>query len=130
MEQQKQQVPQPGSHLMNGVMGIAKNIFGLLLSRIELAALELAEIRASVLKLALVFAVGLTAAWFAVAYWSVLLVYLAWDALGWKILFIVASGFTLVTIGVLLYARAIVAEGKLSMPATMSELRNDRDALL
>jgi uncharacterized membrane protein YqjE len=92
--------------------------------------LELAEIRASVLKLALVFAVGLTAAWFAVAYWSVLLVYLAWDALGWKILFIVASGFTLVTIGVLLYARAIVAEGKLSMPATMSELRNDRDALL
>ena len=130
MEQQKQQVPQPGSHLMNGVMGIAKNIFGLLLSRIELAALELAEIRASVLKLALVFAVGLTAAWFAVAYWSVLLVYLAWDALGWKILFIVASGFTLITIAVLLYARAIIAEGKLSMPATMSELRNDRDALL
>ena len=130
MEQQKQQVPQPGSHLMNGVMGIAKNIFGLLLSRIELAALELAEIRTGLLKLALVFAVGLIAAWFALAYWSALLVYLAWDALGWKILFIVASGFTLVTIGVLLYARAIIAEGKLSMPATMSELRNDRDALL
>ncbi|HSY26389.1 MAG TPA: phage holin family protein [Burkholderiaceae bacterium] len=130
MEQKKQETSQPGSHLMTGVMGIAKNIFGLLLSRIELAALELAEIRTSLLKLALVFAIGLIAAWFAVAYWSVLLVYLAWDTLGWKILFIVASGFTLVTIGVLLYARAIIAEGKLSMPATMSELRNDRDALL
>jgi len=38
--------------------------------------------------------------------------------------------FTLITIGLLLYARSIVAAGKLSMPATMNELRNDRDAFL
>ncbi len=118
------------THLMAGLTGIVKNMFGLFLSRVELAALELSEVRATVLKLAAVFALGLLAAWFALAYWSVLLVYLAWNTLGWVILLIVALGFTLVAIGVFFYVRAIVAEGKLSLPATMNELRNDRDALL
>jgi len=130
MEPQKQEASNSGSHLVAGMAGVAKNIFGLLLNRVELASLELSEVRANLLKLAAVFAVGLIAGWFAVAYWSALLVYLTWDTLGWKILFIVASVFTLITIGVLLYARSIVADGKLSMPATMNELRNDRDALL
>ncbi len=118
------------THLTAGLIGIVKNLFGLFLSRIELAALELSEVRATLLKLATVFALGLLAAWFALAYWSVLLVYLAWNTLGWVILLVVAFGFTVVAIGVFLYARAIVAEGKLSLPATMNELRNDRDALL
>ncbi len=118
------------THLMAGLTGIVKNMFGLFLSRVELAALELSEVRATVLKLAAVFALGLLAAWFALAYWSVLLVYLAWNTLGWVILLIVALGFTLVAIGVFFYVRAIVAGGKLSLPATMNELRNDRDALL
>ncbi len=120
---------QPGN-VVAGMMGLVKNSLGLLLNRIELAALEMSEVRESVLKLALVFAIGLIAAWFAVAYWSVLLVYLTWESLGWKILLIIASVFTLITVGVLLYARSVIAQGKLSLPATMNELRNDRDALL
>jgi uncharacterized membrane protein YqjE len=130
MEQQQPETPNSGPHLIAGVMGIAKNMFGLLLNRIELAALELAEVRASLLRLALVFAVGLFAGLFAIGYWSALLVYLAWDTLGWKILFILAAGFTAIAIGVLVYARRVIAEGKLSMPITMNELRNDHDALL
>lgn len=118
------------THLMAGLVGIVKNMFGLFLSRVELAALELSEVRATVLKLAVVGAVGLLAAWFALAYWSVLLVYLCWDALGWKILFLVALGFSALAGGVVWYARSVLAEGKLSLPATMNELRNDRDALL
>jgi len=112
------------------VIALAKNIFGLFLNRIELASLELSEVRAALLKLTAIFAVGLLTAWFAIAYWSALLVYLTWDALGWKILLIIALFFTAITVAVLLYARTIVAEGKLSMPETMKELRNDRDALL
>ena len=118
------------SHLAAGLIGVVRNVVGLFLSRVELAALELSEVRATLLKLSLVFALGLLAAWFALAYWSVLLVYLAWNALGWVILLLVALGFTVVAVGVLLYARSIVAQGKLSLPATMNELRNDRDALL
>lgn len=130
MQQQPPETQNSGPHLVAGLAGIAKNILGLLLNRIELAALELSEVRTALLKLALVFALGLIAAWFAVAYWSALLVYLAWEVLGWKILFVMAAGFTAIAIGVLVYARAVVAEGKLSMPTTMNELRQDRDALL
>lgn len=130
MRQQPPETSETGPQLASEAMGLAKNVFGLLLSRIELAALELSEVRATLLRLALILALGLIAAWFAVAYWSVLLIYLTWDALGWKILFIVAAGFTAITVGVLWYARAILAQGKLSLPVTMSELRNDRDALL
>ena len=105
-------------------------MFGLLLNRIELAALELSEVRANFLKLALIFALGIIVVWFAVAYWTALVVVLAWEALGWKILAIIAALFTGLAVWVFSYARAILDEGKLSMPATMSELRNDRDALL
>jgi uncharacterized membrane protein YqjE len=118
------------SHLVAGMIGIVKNMFGLFLSRVELAALELSEVRGTLLKLSLVFALGLLAAWFALAYWSVLLVYLAWNTMGWVILLLIALGFTAVAIGVFFYARSVVEQGKLSLPATMNELRNDRDALL
>lgn len=126
---------QPGPANLNpsliaGLIAIAKNSFGLIFNRMELAALELSEVRTNFLKLSLVFALCIIAAWFAVAYWSVLLVFLAWESLGWKILLILAAAFTLLAIGIFLYARAMIDQGKLSMPATMAELRSDRDALL
>ncbi len=116
--------------LMDSLASMAKNTFGLLFSRIELAALELAEVRSAALTLALFLAVGIVVAWFALASWTALIVVLSWDSLGWKILLILAALFTSVLIGILLYVRAMIAQGRLSMPATMAELRNDRDALL
>lgn len=116
--------------LIEGLTGLAKNMFGLLLSRIELAALELSEVRTNLLKLLLIFACGIVAAWFALACWTVLIVWLAWPAFGWTILLLLAAAFTLLTIGVIAYARSMLKQDKLSMHATMAELRNDRDALL
>ena len=114
--------------LMVGLGAMAKNLFGLVLSRIELAALELSEVRTTLLKLALVFGIGIAAAWFALAYWTALIVFLTWETLGWKILLIIAVAFTLLVAAIYLYARALLLQGKLSIPATMAELRNDRDA--
>jgi uncharacterized membrane protein YqjE len=116
--------------LIAGVVGIARNGFGLLVSRIELAALELAEVRSNLVKLLLVVALGIVAAWFAIAYWTVLVVMLSWQSLGWKILLILAAMFTLLTGSVFLYARSMLKQGKLSMPETMAELRSDRDNLM
>jgi uncharacterized membrane protein YqjE len=130
MEQQTSRPRSSRSNLIGGLAGLAKNMFGLLMSRIELAAIELAEVRANVLKLAVLFALAIIAAWFAIAYWTVLLVYLTWDSLGWKILLIIAAICTALALGILLYIRSLVGQGKLSMPATMEELRNDHDALL
>ena len=116
--------------LIVGLIAIARNFLGLLLNRVELAALEFSEVRANLLKLTLVFGLGIVAAWFAFAYWTVLIVCLTWESLGWKILLILAVGLTFLALGLFLYVRSMLAQGKLSMPATMTELRNDRDALL
>jgi uncharacterized membrane protein YqjE len=116
--------------LFAGLAALTRNLFGLLLSRIELAALELAEIRGNLLRLLWVFALGIMAIWFAVFSWTALLVVVSWDAMGWKIIAIVALAFTLLAAGILFYARGLLQQGRLSMPATMAELRNDRDALL
>lgn len=115
---------------MAGVSGVTRNLFGLIVSRLELAALELSSVRTSLLKLLLVGAVGLFSALFAFAYVTVLIVYLSWDALGWIILLIMALGFTAATVAVVMYARSLVSSGALSMPATLAELGRDRDALL
>lgn len=116
--------------LIASLAGVARNTFGLLLSRLELASYELSEVRNHVLKLVVVFALALGAGLFAVAYGSVMVVFLAWDALGWKILLIMTTGFIAVAVGLALYARALLRQGKLSLPATMAELKADRDMLL
>lgn len=130
MEQPSSSSPHVRSGLISGVADLAKNAFGLLMSRIELAALELAEVRAHALKLAALFALGVIAVFFAVGYWTVLIAYLSWPTLGWKILLILAIVCTVIAVGIAFYIQSLIQQGKLSMPATMEELRNDHDALL
>ena len=116
--------------LIGGLAAMAKNALGLLLCRLELAAVELAEARAAALKLASFFALGVLTAFFALACWTGLAIVLAWESLGWKILAILAAVFTLATVAIIWYARSMIAAGRISLPITMAELRNDRDALL
>jgi uncharacterized membrane protein YqjE len=121
--------PVPAVGLIAGLAGVARNGFGLLLSRLELAALELSEVRNHLLKLALVFALAILAIWFAIAYGTLLVVYLTWESLSWKILLILTLGFAASAAGLLAYAWSMTRHGKLSMPATMIELKADRDAV-
>jgi uncharacterized membrane protein YqjE len=130
MERQQIGSADQSTGLISGLAGLAKNMFALLVSRIELAALELGVIRANLAKLLLISALGIVAVWFAVAYWTALVVVLAWETWGWKILLLIAALFTLAAIGILVYAKSMLERDKLSMPATLAELRNDRDALL
>lgn len=116
--------------LIDGIVTVARDFASLLFNRLELAALELSEVRGALLKLLLIGALAIVAIWFAVAYWTVLIVYLAWESLGWKILLIIAIVFSALAWALLRHVRTMVEQGRLSMPATMAELRNDRDALL
>jgi uncharacterized membrane protein YqjE len=116
--------------LIAGLAGLSKNMLGLLISRIELASLELGEIRSNLARLVMTAALGAIAAWFAVACWTALAVVIAWESWGWKILLLLAALYTLLGIGILLYAKSMLREDRLSMPATLAELRKDRDALL
>jgi len=116
--------------LLAGLNGAWRNLAGLLNNRAQLAMLELSQVRTNVAKLLILGVAAIVAALFGLAYWTVLIVYLSWDVLGGKILLIMAVTFTAIAVGAGLYAKSLLGAGKLSMPATMAELRRDRDALL
>ncbi len=109
---------------------VTRNALGLLLSRLELAALELSEVRNHLLRLVVVFALAIAVGSLALIYATVTVVWLAWAVIGWLILPIITAVFLLIAIALLLYARGLIRSGKLSMPATMAELKSDRDMLL
>jgi uncharacterized membrane protein YqjE len=121
-------VHSPG--LIGGITALAKNLFGLIVSRAELAALELTEVRNHVIELIVIFAMAALATWFALAYGTATIVMLAWDDLGWKILLIMFIVFLLITAALVAKGLSMLKQGKLSFPETMKELRNDRDMLM
>ena len=121
-------VHNPG--LMGGISSLGKSVFGLLVSRVELAALELSEVRNHVIELVAVFAVAVLSIWFAVAYGTAMVVALAWDAMGWKILLIMFVIFLLVTAVLVAMGLSRLKQHTLALPATLMELKNDRDMLL
>jgi uncharacterized membrane protein YqjE len=128
MEDTETVIHSPG--LMGGVSSLLRNTFGLVVSRVELAALELGEVRNHVIELVAIFALAAMATWFALVYGTATIVALAWDAMGWKILLLMFVVFLLITAVLVFRGLAMLKQGKLAFPATMQELRNDRDMLL
>jgi len=128
MENQENVVHSPG--LMGGITDLAKNLFGLVVSRAELAALEMAEVRNHLIELVTIFAVAVMATWFALAYGTATIVALAWDEMGWKILLVMFLVFAVLTGVLVMKGISMLKQGKLAFPETMKELRNDRDMLM
>jgi uncharacterized membrane protein YqjE len=128
MDNNETVVHSPG--LMGGITGLAKNLFGLVVSRVELAALELSEVRNHVIELVAIFAMAALATWFALAYGTATIVALAWDEMGWKILLVMFAVFAVITLILVMKGLSLLKQGKLAFPETMKELRNDRDMLM
>ncbi|MES2263322.1 MAG: phage holin family protein [Pseudomonadota bacterium] len=120
--------PAPG--LITSLAGVARNSMRLVLSRIELAALELSEVRNHLVQLSVVFALAVVAGWFAVAFAAVTIVYLAWEAMGWKILLLMTGAFIVMLVALVMYAKGLLKQDKLTLHTTMAELKADRDMLL
>ena len=116
--------------LMGGISSLMKSLFGLVVSRVELAALELSEVRNHLIELVALFGAAILAIWFAIAYGTATIVALAWDDMGWKILLILFAVFLVITGILVAKGLALLKQDKLSFPATMKELKNDRDMLL
>lgn len=116
--------------LMGGFSSLMKSLFGLVVSRVELAALELSEVRNHLIELVALFGAAILAIWFAIAYGTATIVALAWDEMGWKILLILFVVFLVITGVLVAKGLALLKQNKLSFPATMKELKNDRDMLL
>lgn len=128
MDNNETVVHSPG--LMGGITGLAKNLFGLVVSRLELAALELTEVRNHVIELVAIFAMAALATWFALAYGTATIVALAWEEMGWKILLVMFAVFAVITVILVMKGLSMLKQGKLAFPETMKELRNDRDMLM
>ena len=126
----KNETAMQGPGLMGGITGLAKNVFGLLVSRVELAAIELTEVRNHAIELIALFAGAALAVFFAIAYGTATIVALAWDTMGWKILLVMFLVFLAITAGLVVKGLSMLKQGKLSFPATMKELQRDRDMLL
>ncbi len=105
------------------------SLAGLARTRTSLAVLELADARDALLQVLFIGATALLLAGFALACLSALLVALCWDALGWGILLVLFLVYGGLAALLLQRARAIVASGRIGLPATMEELRKDREAL-
>lgn len=120
----------PPTGLLGSASTLASSLLGLLLNRVELAALELGEVRDALLGLAFAGLIGVLALWFALACAVSLVVVLAWPWLGGWTFLILAIVFGAVGLVAFRRIAKAVAAGSLGMPATMAELRKDRDALL
>lgn len=123
-------VPVQAPGLLGGFSQLLRSVFGLAVSRVELAALELADIRNHLISLVFVFGAAGLLAFFAIAYGTVTIVALAWDTMGWTILLVLFAVFALVAIALVAKGMAMLRQNKLGFPETMKELRNDREMLL
>jgi len=128
MDHQSTAVHGPG--LLHGLTGLAKSAFGLVVSRLELAAVELQEVRSHVLSLLAVAALATLCGFFALAYGTMMIVALAWAAMGWKILLVMFAVFAVATAVLFFKAKAMLKENKMTFPATMKEFKHDKEMLL
>ena len=120
----------PGSGLASNVGTLIASVLKLIGVRLSMAVMELADARDAVMRVLLLGALAVLAAAFALLSLSAMIVALAWDAMGWRILLILFLAYLLLAVGMLWKARSIIASGQVGLPTTLAELEKDRAALL
>ena len=102
---------------------------GLLRARISLALIELGEARDALLLLVLLAIAALMMTGLALIAVSALIILLLWDSFGAWTFLLLASVYALLAWGLLRSAIQLLRQGRLGLPQTLAELRQDRDAL-
>ncbi len=119
----------PGAGLASSAATFIGSVLKLARVRFSMAIMEFSDARDAFLRVLLFGAVALIASAFALLSLSVMIVALAWDALGWRIFLILFLGYLMLAIGMLWTARSIIASGQIGVPVTLAELKKDRAAL-
>ncbi len=119
----------PGAGLASSAATVVGSVLKLARVRFSMAVMEFYDARDAFLRVLLLCAVALIASAFALLSLSVMIVALAWDVLGWRILLILFLGYLMLAISMLLTARSIIASGQIGLPVTLAELKKDRSAL-
>lgn len=120
----------PGGGLASTAGAILSSVLKLIGVRLSMAVLELGAARNAVFRVLLLAALAVLAAAFALLSVSAMIVALAWDALGWRILLVLFLAYLLLSIAMLWRARNIILSGEIGLPMTLAELKKDREALV
>ena len=120
----------PPEGLAASAGSLIRHAIRLLQARLSLAVIELAEARDAFLTVLVLILLALLMASFTLIALSALLVVLLWDALGWRVLLMLAVLYALFAWMCWRAVQRLIREGRLGLPLTMAELRQDRDALL
>ena len=102
---------------------------GLLQARLSLALIELGEARDAFITVVLLAIAALVMTSLALIAVSALVIMLLWDAMGLWIIVVVAVFYAVLGGWLLRSAIRLISEGRVGLPSTMAELRQDRDAL-
>ncbi len=102
---------------------------GLLGARLSLALLEIGEARDAFITVFVLAIAALVTASLTLIAASALIIVLAWDAMGWWVILFLTIVYAGLSWLLWRAARSIILEGRLGLPQTMAELRQDRDAL-
>ncbi|MFM7483247.1 MAG: phage holin family protein [Burkholderiaceae bacterium] len=119
----------PGGGLASTAGAAMTSVLKLIGVRLSMAVLELGAARNAVFRVLLLAALAVLAAAFALLSVSAMIVALAWDALGWRILLLLCLAYLVLAIAMLLKARNIILSGQIGLPMTLAELQKDREAL-
>ena len=120
----------PGGGLASTAGAVLSSVLKLIGVRLSMAVLGLGAARNAVFRVLLLAALAVLAAAFALLSVSAMIVALAWDALGWRILLVLFLAYLLLSIAMLWRARNIVLSGQIGLPMTLAELKKDREALV
>lgn len=119
----------PPEGLAASAGSLIRHAIGLLNARLSLAVIELGEARDAFLTVFVLAVLALLMVSFTFIALSALIVVLLWDALGWRVLLLLAVLYTLFAWLCWRAAQGVIREGRLGLPLTIAELRQDRDAL-
>ena len=122
--------PAGSAGVAGSLRSVIRHAVGLFQVRLSLALIELAEARDAfitvfVLAIAAIVAGSLTL--IAVSAWIIVLL---WEPLGGWIILILALVYAMLSVLLGRAAIRLIREGRLGLPQTMAELRQDRDALM
>ena len=120
----------PGGGLASTAGTAISSLLKLIGVRLSMAVLELGAARNALFRVLLLAALAVLAAAFALLSVSAMIVALAWDALGWRILLVLFVAYLSLAIAMLWKARDIIVSGQIGLPMTLAELQKDREALV
>jgi len=108
---------------------MARHAAGLLQARLSLALIELGEARDAFITIVVLAMAAIVAGSFTLIAVSAWIIIMWWESLGAWIILILALVYALLSVVLGRAAIRLIREGRLGLPQTLAELRQDRDAL-